>query len=103
MPPKQFRLKAIAASPLLARGAPMGLTISFKPGWRSAILLTVGRNIAAPSTTGTWARSAAGHSQSRVSSQSGFGDIGIMLRYADRQDYAEHEGWRYLVRNQELF
>jgi hypothetical protein len=46
---------------------------------------------------------AAGHSQSRVSSQSGFGDIGIMLQYADRQDYAEHEGWRYLVKNQELF
>ncbi len=51
----------------------------------------------------TWARSAAGHSQSKVSSQSGFGDIGIMLQYADRQDYAEHEGWRYLVKNQELF
>jgi hypothetical protein len=29
--------------------------------------------------------------QSRVSSQSGFGDIGIMLQYTDRQDYAEHE------------
>jgi hypothetical protein len=21
-----------------------------------------------------------------------------MLQYADRQDYAEHQGWRYLVR-----
>ena len=36
--------------------------------------------------------------RSRVSSQSGFDDIGIMLQYADRQDYAEHEGWRYLVK-----
>jgi len=26
-----------------------------------------------------------------------------MLQYADRQDYAEHQGWRYLVKNQELF
>jgi hypothetical protein len=26
-----------------------------------------------------------------------------MLQYADRRDYAEHEGWRYRVKNQELF
>jgi len=26
-----------------------------------------------------------------------------MLQYTDRQDYAEHDGWRYLVKNQELF
>src|SRR4030088_1663024 len=51
--------KQYAASPLLARGTPMWSTISFKPGWRSAILPTVGRNIAAPGDTGTPARSAA--------------------------------------------
>src|SRR6267143_4730552 len=31
----------------------MWSTINFRPGWRSAILPTVGRNIAAPSDTGT--------------------------------------------------
>jgi len=100
---QQFRLEAIGRLSLAGAGHAHVIDNQLQAGVALGNLADGRQKHRCAEYHGTWARSVAGHSQSRVSSQSGFGDIGIMLQYADRQDYAEHQGWRYLVKNQELF